>query len=321
MLDLAPIFRKSYPENSIGGECGTFAHHFVDFPVVGNSYGQKKAIVNAYGIPIGNVDGDFRPGDVIVCSDGTFMGMGAGHVAVVNLCSAGYLWLTESNFHNDGRVHHTRMIPKTYPKIYGMLRGQFKFDLPAPTFPVQLTTTILLNNQQWSKTLLAKMAQLQDWFYTASQNRIELIIDYKLVSLNGWNTLFYGTDPRVEAIAENWFDRNVPMGSDINLFVIASKDWHGQVFNVPGAYELGYCYARRPIKAMIVCDEDTKTPSYPNMDGFVDIARHEISHGLYGLCLSKAFPFGMDLTHKHYLGNEFEKIFDDFDYSKLATLV
>ncbi len=99
------------------------------------------------------------------------------------------------------------------------------------------------------------------------------------------------------------------------ILAISKNDWHGQVFDDPNAVEYGYCHSLcYPLKTMAFVDEYTVNPFNPNVDAFVDVARHEIVHGLYGLgCL-----FGVDKTHEHFFAHEFEKVFDEINYDLLA---
>ncbi len=195
---------------------------------------------------------------------------------------------------------------------------QYAWTPPLPMFPLQLSLTILINNANWDKSLLPKMAQLQDWYWQASNHRLQLIIDYKYTNLTGWQTAFYGENPRVEAITESWYQANLtPLApkADIIMFVVAKKDWHGVVFDDPNKIELGYCHnLKYPIKGMVFCDEDDMSYYNPTLNGFFDIARHEIGHGLYGL----GHLYGTDNTHKWFFANQFEQIFTDLDLNLLG---
>lgn len=318
-MDLRPTFEKLFPANSWGGQCGTFAHRLVDFPSIGNYLWTKKAAVARFGLP----GSQAQVGDVLITKESLLF----GHVAVINNDMGGSWQLTESNYNLNQRVHHSRQISKTSNQIIGVIRGKPLYPMPTPPaqFPIQIETRILLNHMQPWNSLVSKMAGLQDWFWKASGNKIELIVDYKMIDLGGWNTLFYGAGPRVEAIDENWINANVtPLVPEakIILFVVSPTQYKFQVFDDPQAIEYGWEYSPNfPIKALINCDENTKTPWYPDMDGFVDIARHEIVHGLYSIACTSSFPAGTDLTHNHYLGKEFEKVFDDLDYNKLSTII
>src|SRR5688572_6380284 len=144
-MDLQSTFERLYPTGTIGGQCGTFAHKLVDFPAVGNSFSEKKRAIEKYGIPASKLKGDFRPGDVLITSEGTWFGLGYGHVAVVNFANSVNLFLTESNFKKDQKVTHNRALPKNSPKIYGVIRGHFRFQPPMPEFPIHIKTQILFN--------------------------------------------------------------------------------------------------------------------------------------------------------------------------------
>src|SRR4051794_28379781 len=113
-MNLQSTFRKLFPENAYGGQCGTFAHRLVEFPSVGNYIWQKRAAAKKYGVP------DAKEGDVLITSESVVF----GHVAVIN-ADLGDMWqLTESNFNLNGRVHHTRTISKSSKYILGALRGK-----------------------------------------------------------------------------------------------------------------------------------------------------------------------------------------------------
>jgi hypothetical protein len=318
-MNLQPTFQHLFPEGSFGGQCGTFAHKLVQFPSVGNTLRSKQQAVKQLAINYA----ECQPGDVLITKESLIF----GHVAVINNDLKGSWQLTESNYHLDLRVHHTRQIAKNSPQIIGALRGKPLYSMPTqPTqFPIQIETRVILNHMPAWNSLLSKMALLQDWFTKASGGRIELIIDYVPLDLGGWNTLFYGSGPRVEAIDEAWMKANImPLVPEakIVLFVVSPSQYKFKVFDDPNAIEYGWEYAPAfPIKALINCDEDTRTPWYPDLDGFFDITRHEIVHGLYSICAASNFPAGTDLTHQHYLNHEFEKVFADFDYDKLYSVI
>ncbi len=72
-------------------------------------------------------------------------------------------YTTNPHLHIQVKVQGKLIDPETYQWV------------PKATYPIQLTTTILLNKMNWDKTLLQKMAQLQDWFWTASNHRIQVL--------------------------------------------------------------------------------------------------------------------------------------------------
>lgn len=119
-MDLQPLFSHYYPDGFKGGECGVFAHKLVNFPPVGDSFTSKKAVVKK----LGTLGHDCQVGDVIILDVGTKF----GHVAIINSNIMTHWRLTESNWNNDGIVHHTRLLSKNSPAIVGYFRGSLKVE-------------------------------------------------------------------------------------------------------------------------------------------------------------------------------------------------
>lgn len=318
-MDFTNTFKSLYPEGTRGGECGTFCHNLVDFPPVGNSYKEKKKAVGDYGIRSEFLHGNFAVGDTLISSEGTFLGFGTGHVATVNFINKDFLFLTESNFHKDGRVHHTRSLSKTDPKIYGVIRGSFKFPV-IYDYPIQIPVTVLFNNQKAWNSAVSRFAQLQDWFYTYSQKRIQLVIDYKEVNVSGWDyRIDYSTN--LDIMNPAFYNSKIlPLSSTpITLFVASNADWKKP--NNLTQETKGYCWTENGrIKSYIVCDETEMSQNYFGLPGFVDYSRHEIAHGLYALSAPS------DLCHNRYYGlngypKDFESVFLDFDVKLLNRSV
>lgn len=117
-MTLRPTFEHYYPDGSKGGECGIFAHNLVEFPHVGDTITTKTATVIKYG----TLGKNCQIGDVLILNVGTT----AGHVTIVNDDKGLYWQLTESNWSNNGLVHHTRLLLKTSPQIVGFFRGALK---------------------------------------------------------------------------------------------------------------------------------------------------------------------------------------------------
>ena len=322
-MNLQPVFQKLFPENYKGGECAVFAERLAKIAPVGDSLQQKMQAVLNKGIPAAVLNLNFRPGDVFVTSESKVH----GHVAVVNNIAGNNLQLTESNFHLDGRVNHTRLLDCASPKIVGVIRGAPLYPVPPTTFPIQPTVTVIMNNQPPWQSLINKFAELQNWFWQNSNHQIQLVINNPVqANLSGWPTLFYGDNPRTEQITESWFDQHIlPLApkSDIVIFVVRKKDWNGKVFDQPGQKEIGYCYEPHyPIKITMVYDEnDDYAPFFPDLKGWAKYAAHEIVHGLYGLCATSFLPYGTDLTHKHFYGMDFNNTFHDLDLNTLALKI
>lgn len=127
-MALSPLAVKistKYPEGSVGGQCGDFAHKLVEFPSVGDSKTAKINTVNKIGIPANLWRNDVRVGDVIITGENPTY----GHVAVVNaILPDGTIQLSESNFKQSNKVSHDRKISINSPKIYGALRGNIKLS-------------------------------------------------------------------------------------------------------------------------------------------------------------------------------------------------
>ena len=324
-----------YPDGSIQGQCGVFCHRLMDFPLVGDTLASKIAAVKKYGYTASQLLGGYDAGDIVITKENQLN----GHVAFVNNIVGDNLQLTESNFHEDLKVHHTRLINKNSPELVGCIRGKLLFLPPDGekknlSFPIQLKVLILQNNQPFWNSLLKHMANLQNWFWFNSQGKIQLIIDYRQTTLKGWNTVFTGPvigGLNVEVIDPNWFDKNVlpaaPL-ADIVIFNMPRKDWKGSVFDHPESIELGYTYEPSyPVKIMTVSDEfDDYPPYYPTLGAFAKVMAHEIAHGLYGIAAGSNVVPGGDYCHNHFYGQNGypikpEDIFGDFDYQKLADKI
>lgn len=130
-MNLQQTLQKLFPDNSWGGQCGTFAHRIVDFPLVGNSLWSKIRAVSSFGIPINSLNGDFKEGDVLITKESRVF----GHVAVINqliyaenTSNLIEVRLTESNYNLNLRVHHNRTLSVNDPNIVGVIRGNLKIS-------------------------------------------------------------------------------------------------------------------------------------------------------------------------------------------------
>ena len=103
-----------------------FLHRLVEFPPTGNYLKQKIATVEKYGIPVRKLNVDFRVGDVVITSESKTY----GHGALVNALPNGNLRFTESNYYNDEKVHHTRILRPNSPSIIGVIRGRLLIKTP-----------------------------------------------------------------------------------------------------------------------------------------------------------------------------------------------
>lgn len=118
------MVENKYPDNSVGGQCGTWAHKIVNFPYIGDLKDEKFASVRKYGILKDKwIKEGPKVGDVIITGESSKW----GHVAIVNqVLPNGKIKLSESNFNGDERVQHDRIIDVNAPIIYGAIRGTYK---------------------------------------------------------------------------------------------------------------------------------------------------------------------------------------------------
>lgn len=347
-MTLQPTLKKLYPEGSIGGQCAVFAEKLITIPNVGDTLILKRQAVQNNGIPIGLLNQAFRLGDVLILDVGTK----DGHVAVINTIDflKGLLTLTESNYHLDKKVHHTRQISLSDQGIVGILRGIPKFAFPAVNYPLQLKVALIFNNQTIWNSVLNRMAEIQDWFWKNSGQKIELMIHNPFFTSQFTDiptkAQGSGLGAITQVIDEQFYEQDimsVAPGFDIYIFVMRPEDFKGQVYNQNGVLEVGYSYEPHfPIKTFVVMDENTDYPpdySDPDLQGLSKFVCHEISHGLYGVCLDQKNPHvlpngntihgygnGTDLTHQHFYGlNGYPQnpvdIFGDFDLSVLAQKI
>jgi hypothetical protein len=322
-MNISLLLKKLYPEGSWQGQCGTFAHKLIEFPSVGDSYSQKKQAVREYGILAEQLAGDFRVGDVVITSEGTFMGMGHGHVAVVVNVSNGQPQVVESNFKLKEKVSYGRPVP--VGKIYGVIKGAFKFPVEIPK-PLTLRVNVFINNQKpWNKLYFEK---LKEEFSKISGGKVVLDLYPLYTKFQNWWYRAYGSalsNEYYNVIAKEYLDETVmPLAfSDphIIILVISKKQWQGSVFNSPNAQELGWYYPGSKLIVFVCDDGDISIPHF-GTSAFVDYAIHEISHYLYhwGLDITK-YGFRRDLTHDHYNANEMEKIFSDLDLKRLHASI
>ncbi len=125
-MSYQPILEQLYPDGSVQGECGVFVHKLMSIPLVGNTIQTKTTAVQKYGYTAEQVQGGYDAGDAIIFNIGT----AAGHIAFCNNIENGIMTLTESNWHLDFKVHHTRQISAKDPTIVGCLRGKLLFPIP-----------------------------------------------------------------------------------------------------------------------------------------------------------------------------------------------
>ena len=333
-MNLYSTLKKIYPQNSYGGQCFTWLHRLIDFPSVGNLLGTKIKSLNSFGIPISKLD-TFKVGDIILQQYPVF-----GHGSLINAIVNGQLQLSESNFSLNGRIDHTRLLSPQDKGILGVFRGAYRFNLPPINYPIVKHVLILQNNQPVWNSMVDHLKNLQQWWWNASGQRIQLVAHFGWTNLSGWETEFTGpviAGANVERIKESWYDANVlPLvptilpesvaKPDIIVFNMKRDDWRGTVFDHPELIELGYCYEKQgmtyPIKIFTISDEhDDFPPYYPApLSAFAKLVSHEISHGDYGIASN--IGVGFDFTHNWFYGQngypiEPERIFDDFNYQEI----
>lgn len=313
-MDLRPIFKKKFPEGAVFGQCAAFAEQLVRPPtpngLLGNSLMEKQNNVRNYGIRADLLNQAFRIGDIVVFNIGA-----DGHVGVVSFIDwrDRLLYMAESNFNLDGRVHYGRAVSFSDVSICGVLRGGFRFLPPAVSYPLQIRVAVVFNNQQPWQSIIGEFAKVQDWFFKASGGRIQLIIDnpYPVTSLQNVPTRAAGNGMGLitEIVDPDWYDQNIlpaAPGHDLYVLVLRPADFKGQVYNSSNLTEIGYGYEPHfPLKTFVVLDQNSDyAPFYadPDLQGLSKFICHEICHVLYGIALDYRFAPGSDFTHNHWFG-------------------
>ena len=129
-MNYLQILEKLYPDGSVQGECGIFVHKLIQIPLVGDTLSSKTVAVKKYGYTAAAVQGGYDAGDAIVFNVGTT----AGHIGFCNNIVNGIMTITESNWNEDLKVHHTREVSVHDKSIIGCLRGKLLFPIPTQTF-------------------------------------------------------------------------------------------------------------------------------------------------------------------------------------------
>jgi len=318
-MNLHTTFSNFYPEGSWQGECGDFAHKLVDFKSVGNSFSQKKKAVKDYGILKENLV-TFHTGDVVITSDGTFMGFGHGHVLVVMNQDKDFIYAAESNYNLDGRVHYGRKIAKNDPKIYGVIRGNFRFlvNLSKPVLNVYF---LMQYQKQWDSKCFGEVC---DRIKTAFNGRLTInpIPLYTYKALKNWDYKIYGTGmgEMFSLVSQDYFNSTVmPLTNNAQavIWCINKQQWEGSVLNHPETQEIGW-YFRPSLPAQIelCCEEGDLSPIDPTKSLFNDGVFHELSHFFYTYGRADQ----VDNTHLHHLGqHNLEAIVPDIDLERLIV--
>lgn len=317
-MNLTPVLQNLYPEGSYGGQCAAWAETLADFGPVGDSYSQKKRYVDLYGIiapNIAEVGKGFRVGDVVVTSEGTFMGFGAGHVAIIADIVNGQPIAAESNFKKDEKVRYGRPIPLN--KIYGIIRAPLKFNLGQ----LQVNYSVLFNNYPWA---IGFLDSLQQKILAFTNNKLKVNFFPLLTKLTGYTyeTIpFPFTGQMCTVIAKSWLDRNarpLAFSSENNpphvyALVIPPDQWQG---SITGGQELAYCNpSTKPCQIQIASGAADPSPWYPDLKLVEHALIHELSHFLH-------YVNGLDDT-THNLDNPTAKrlaeVFNDLDYTRVMA--
>lgn len=179
-MNLKPTFEYYFPEGSMGGECASFAEKLYAFGPVGNLYSQKYSYFLSHGST--NLT-DIQVGDILLLNFNP-----NGHICIVNQ-DLGNAWqVTESNFHLDGIVHHTRIIMKGFSGITAHLRAPIKVKIINPMLTQKILVLYNLINmdpiiagiQTYMNAVVARtnkqftievdFAKTQAIFHTVTQN-------------------------------------------------------------------------------------------------------------------------------------------------------
>lgn len=289
-MDITPVLKKLFPEGSYGGQCGEFVHKLVLFGSIGNSYAEKKRFIQANGIIKYNIEEigrGYRVGDLVVTSEGTFMGMGHGHVAWVIAQDSENIYLLESNFKGDGRVHYGRKLPKNSPNIYGI--GRFPFRVKIGDM-AELKVSCLMNNftKQWGSGVFG---EVDAWFHKHSNGKLKTSCIPVYTKAQNW---WYEVAPApfegqfYKNIAKAYFNETVmPLrlpGSHVVAFCVNPKEWEGAVYGKRDLNEVGWYYPNtNPGQILISANEFDPCPWYFGMSLYKHALIHEIGHYLMHL--------------------------------------
>jgi len=294
---LEQYLKSLYPQGVMGGECIEWLHKVLEFPPVGDFVWQKKNFVSKNGdcITYPNLYGEYRIGDILFTTEGTTLGLGYGHGALITGITATELVLAESNFRRDKRVRYGRKISKTDPKIIGIGRFPFKkFNIP-----LKLKVTVMVNNAKWNNAVFDTVTK---WFKDVG---IEVEIGVIRTKFqNWWYEVVqgqFGSD--TFKVMSKAYMENVVMplrlpNSNFTLLVVNNKEWEGSVVNRPDVREIGWYFPKtNPGMAVIGCDEKDQSYVY-DQPLIVHALIHEIMHYLYYVNGKQ------DNTHSHdSLGN------------------
>jgi len=317
-MNLRDILQKQYPAGSYGGECALWAEKIMSFGPVGNSYSQKKSYVDRNGIIAANiaeVGRGYRVGDVVVTSEGTFMGLGNGHVAII--LDPVKMTVVEANFHKDGKVNYGRIVPVN--KIYGIIRAPFKINLGQ----CELNYAVFFNNQpNWNLQFLDELSsQILTW----TNNKLKVnFFPLKTEVKNWWyeDVMFPLDGQFYKVIANSYFNQSVmPLSftsgnapADIVALIVNPREWQGAVLGKKASGLLGWTTNSNPAHIQISCAESDMDDYYPGMRLITHALVHELSHYLHYVNGLNDTTDVVDLQNR-----KLEDIFKDLDFNRVTT--
>lgn len=118
-LPLLKPIQTIYPQGKTGGQCVTFLHKIAQFPSIGDGKLEKFKSVDKFGIPAAKWRTQAQVGDIVITGENKTY----GHGYMINkLLPGGKAQVTESNWKNDEKVTHTRIVDLNSPTIYGAIR-------------------------------------------------------------------------------------------------------------------------------------------------------------------------------------------------------
>lgn len=142
---------------------------------------------------------------------------------------------------------------------------------------------IIANNCLWP-SWDQKIKELQDWFAPKISIQFDLThtsftnIPFKIYANADVAT---GSTEGLTGVDQDWYDENIVsygIGYDIVIFVMNLNEWKAS-----GARGWRTDSDQGPVQLQVGCDENEiiMWPNFPALNGFFQIARHEIMHALF----------------------------------------
>ncbi len=276
-MNYAQVLASHFPENSFGGQCGTFCHRLVQFFPVGNFLTQKIASLHRFGIPLLSLD-SFKVGDVVLQKYPIY-----GHLSVINAITGTKLQLTESNYYLNGRVSHKRQIDTSDPRILGVFRGALTYPIPPRVIEVKLVQ----NGSPWG-LMTQYEADILKRVQEASGGRIGINIDSDYVNLTPPYTQT-GYPTGRTGIDLGWYEQNI---------LPHKKNYHVVAFLTGKDPQVGNTFGwASPGQEVQIFADETETitsASFGTLPVFVESFIHEI----LGHCMKQVDGLP-DLTHEY----------------------